>query len=84
MIFAKDWQTYYEKSNKKQTPRYNETIEFCKKLDEASQLKKDFKSKLETDSTFANKPRERLNYFYKNSPYWDKKINKYPVGKLNF
>ncbi len=31
-------QTYYEKSNFLATPRYDETIEFCKKLDQASPL----------------------------------------------
>ncbi|HPD64080.1 MAG TPA: M14 family metallopeptidase [Bacteroidia bacterium] len=31
-----DWQTFYEKSGFKATPRYDETIEFCKRLDKAS------------------------------------------------
>jgi hypothetical protein len=33
---AKDWRTYYEKSGEKATPRYDETIAYCKKLDKAS------------------------------------------------
>ncbi|MEJ2719941.1 MAG: M14 family zinc carboxypeptidase, partial [bacterium] len=31
-----DWQTYYEKSGEKATPRYAETIAYCKRLDEGS------------------------------------------------
>ena len=31
-----NWDTYYEKSGKKATPRYAETIEYCRRLDEAS------------------------------------------------
>lgn len=31
-----DWLTYYEKSNYLETPRYAETIEYCKRLDQAS------------------------------------------------
>lgn len=34
------FQTFYEKSQYLQTPRYAETIEFCKKLDQASPLLK--------------------------------------------
>ena len=33
-----DWQTYYEKSNYKETPGYNETISFCKRLADASPM----------------------------------------------
>ncbi len=33
-----DWLTYYEKSGYAETPRYTETIEYCKKLADASPL----------------------------------------------
>jgi hypothetical protein len=33
-----DWLTYYEKSGYNETPRYAETMEFCKRLDAASGL----------------------------------------------
>lgn len=46
------------------------------------ELKKEFEQKLATDSSFAANPRARLYFFYKRSPYWDKKLNLYPVGKL--
>lgn len=37
-VFAQDgqWQTYYEQSGYKKTPRYGETIEYCKRLAAAS------------------------------------------------
>ena len=31
-----DWQTYYEKSGFKETPQYKQTLEYCKKLADAS------------------------------------------------
>ena len=31
-----EWQTYYEKSGFKETPRYKQTVEYCKKLADAS------------------------------------------------
>ncbi len=33
---AEDWETYYEKSGCRQTPRYDETVEYCKRLASAS------------------------------------------------
>jgi len=33
-----DWQTYYEKSGYLKTPDYKETVEFCKRLDNASEM----------------------------------------------
>ena len=33
-----DWTTYYEKSGKNETPRYQETVKFCKRLADASSL----------------------------------------------
>ena len=51
-------------------------------LQSDSQLKAEFENKLATDSVFAASPRERLYFFYRHSPYWDRKINLYPVAKL--
>ncbi len=45
-------------------------------------LKKEFEEKLKNDESFRNNPYERLNFFYKNSPYWDKKLNVYPVLRI--
>lgn len=47
------------------------------------QLQEEFETKLRTDSTFAQSPRNILNWFYQRSPYWDEEKDKYPVGKLN-
>lgn len=46
------------------------------------QLKKDYEQKMKSDSSFANNPQKILFWFYQNSPYWDKRINRYPVGKI--
>lgn len=35
-VSAQDWQTYYEKSNFTETSRYDETVDFCQQLDQAS------------------------------------------------
>lgn len=35
---ATDWTTWYERSGKTETPRYDATIEYCKRLDAASPL----------------------------------------------
>ncbi|MBD3234249.1 MAG: peptidase M14 [candidate division Zixibacteria bacterium] len=45
-------------------------------------LKEEFEQKLESDSSFAASPHDRLDFFYRHSPYWDDRINIYPVGKL--
>ena len=36
LFCQEDWLTYYEHSGKTQTPRYDETLDFCKRLDEIS------------------------------------------------
>lgn len=36
--YAEDWRTYYEKSDYLETPRYAETIEFCKRLADYSPI----------------------------------------------
>ena len=33
-----DWKTFYEKSGKTETPRYQATIDFCKQLDKGSKM----------------------------------------------
>ena len=33
---VKDWSTFYERSGKKETPRYKETAEYCRRLAGAS------------------------------------------------
>jgi len=47
-----------------------------------AELKSEYETKLKSDSAFANSPGEILMWFYQHSPYWDKKMNVYPVGKI--
>ncbi|MEO8074381.1 MAG: M14 family metallopeptidase [Acidobacteriota bacterium] len=44
-------------------------------------LRKEFEEKLK-DENFAKNPRARLNFFYERSPYFDKRIGLYPVGRI--
>jgi hypothetical protein len=45
-------------------------------------LREEFQKKLATDPKFAASPRARLEFFYQRSPYWDKQMNLYPVGRI--
>ncbi|MGH9931676.1 MAG: peptidase M14, partial [Pyrinomonadaceae bacterium] len=45
-------------------------------------LSEEFQKKLAGDPQFASNPRERLDFFYRRSPYWDKQMNLYPVGRI--
>lgn len=44
-------------------------------------LRKDFEEKLK-DENFAKNPRARLNFIYQRSPFYDKRIGVYPVGRI--
>lgn len=44
-------------------------------------LRKEFEEKLK-DEKFAKNPNARLNFFYERSPYFDKQIGLYPVGRI--
>ncbi len=50
-------------------------------LEKDAELKKEFEEKLK-DEKFAKNPRARLDFFYKRSPYFDKNIGLYPVGRI--
>jgi len=52
-------------------------------LKDDPELKKEFEKKLAEDEAFRNNPYERLNFFYKKSPYWDHKLNLYPVLRVD-
>jgi hypothetical protein len=45
-------------------------------------LRREFEQKVASDPTFASNPGARLNFFYERSPYWDKQMNLYPVGRV--
>lgn len=50
-------------------------------LEKDANLRKEFEEKLK-DENFAKSARARLNFFYERSPYFDKKIGLYPVGRI--
>jgi hypothetical protein len=45
-------------------------------------LQKRFEEKKATDPAFASNPREILNWFYEQTPYYDQEHNVYPVGRI--
>ncbi len=51
-------------------------------LEADSLLKREFETRLATDTLFAKSPEQRLNFFYKRSPYWDWRLGLYPIARL--
>ncbi len=47
-----------------------------------SQLKFEFLKKVDEDESFRNNPGERLDFFYKHSPFYDKGENIYPITRV--
>jgi hypothetical protein len=45
-------------------------------------LRDEFQKQLAGDPKFAGSPRARLEFFYRRSPYWDRQMNLYPVGRI--
>jgi hypothetical protein len=45
-------------------------------------LRQEFEQRVASDPKFAASPSARLNFFYERSPYWDKQMNLYPVGRI--
>lgn len=45
-------------------------------------LRQEFEQKLVNDADFASNPNERLQFFYRRSPYWDPFMNLYPIGRV--
>jgi hypothetical protein len=45
-------------------------------------LRDEFARRVESNPQFASNPRERLQFFYERSTYWDPYINLYPVGRI--
>lgn len=45
-------------------------------------LRKEFEEKLSKDENFRKNPGARLRFFYERSPYYDKRIGSYPVGRV--
>ena len=45
-------------------------------------LRAQFHRRLAADPKFASSPQERLQFFYERSPYWDRQLNLYPIGRV--
>lgn len=45
-------------------------------------LRREFEQRVANDPAFASSSAARLRFFYMRSPYWDKQINLYPVGRI--
>lgn len=51
-------------------------------LSKDANLKREFEQRLASDAAFAANPSARLRFFYERSPYWDRQMNLYPVGRV--
>ena len=49
---------------------------------ENPELKKEFELKKSSEADFNNNQQKIINWFYSKSPYWDKNLNMYPVGRI--
>ena len=47
-----------------------------------SALRTEFLQQLSIDNKFMASADERLEFFYKRSPYWDQEMNLYPIGRV--
>ena len=53
-----------------------------KMLDSIPTLRVEFESKIKNDSTFANDSYGQLNWFYSQTPWWDKNYMVYPICRI--
>lgn len=51
-------------------------------LENDKELQNEFDYKMKNDSVFASNPRNVYNWFYSKTPYWDQKLNLYPILKV--
>jgi hypothetical protein len=51
-------------------------------MDKDPKLKADFELKYNSDSTFRQNQYEIYNWFYSKTPYWDQKLNVYPIVRV--
>src|SRR5258705_2424161 len=49
-----------------------------------SAWRREFEQRLAADPEFASNPGERLQFFFRRSPYWDAQKDVYPVARLTF
>jgi hypothetical protein len=51
-------------------------------MKEDTALRSEFYKRLNEDTVFRNNGGERLDFFYKHSPFYDKRENIYPIMRL--
>jgi murein tripeptide amidase MpaA len=51
-------------------------------LSKDAELRREFERRVAEDPKFAASGQARLNFFYERSPYWDRRLNLYPVGRV--
>lgn len=51
-------------------------------IEKNQSLKNEFHRKLESDEKFRNRPLDRLDFYYRKSPFFDKGENVYPIMRL--
>ncbi len=51
-------------------------------LDADPELRAEFENKIRSDRDFVSDRHARLYFFYKRSPYWDDRMNVYPIARL--
>lgn len=52
-------------------------------LKDDTKLSNEFYAKIDSDESFRNNPLDRLDFFYRNSPYFDKCEKVYPIMRTN-
>ncbi|HVF54796.1 MAG TPA: M14 family metallopeptidase [Pyrinomonadaceae bacterium] len=51
-------------------------------LEKDENLRREFERRIADDPKFASSATARLEFFYERSPYWDRQMNLYPVGRV--
>jgi len=54
----------------------------AKMLEQDQELKREFETKLASDTAFAGDQRRILYWFFERTPYWDQRRCVYPVGRI--
>ena len=54
----------------------------CEMMAKDPKLREEFEQRLTSDKQFAGDAHARLDFFYRRSPWWDRELGLYPVGRL--
>jgi hypothetical protein len=67
---------------KEHAEAYVMEAEAARMLAQSPALKNEFEKALAADPKLAASPRERLDFFFRRSAYWDARVGRYPVGRI--